>query len=170
MRVVVWCWSKLYLFVIPRTDFRVIVELLQPVYAGIDKRLCCIVFQLADRRRTSSVGWRSAPAPLLLPCKNLLKPSLWLLTMRWQSSDSLRYVLIFHTLNSHFAFRCVKLRLLKKGVVCLQDAGSADAKAFEKAAEAIDDIPFAMTSDDAVYSKFEVSKDGVVLFKKVTAS
>lgn len=54
--------------------------------------------------------------------------------------------------------------------MCLQDAGSADAKAFEKAAEAIDDIPFAMTSDDAVYSKFEVSNDGVVLFKKVTAS
>lgn len=25
-----------------------------------------------------------------------------------------------------------------------------------------------MTSDDAVYSKFEVSKDSVVLFKKVT--
>uniref|UniRef100_A0A672YRF3 protein disulfide-isomerase n=1 Tax=Sphaeramia orbicularis TaxID=375764 RepID=A0A672YRF3_9TELE len=38
--------------------------------------------------------------------------------------------------------------------------------AYEKAAEAIDDIPFAMTSDDAVYSKFEVSKDSVVLFKK----
>uniref|UniRef100_A0AAQ5X3X2 protein disulfide-isomerase n=1 Tax=Amphiprion ocellaris TaxID=80972 RepID=A0AAQ5X3X2_AMPOC len=40
------------------------------------------------------------------------------------------------------------------------------AKAYEKAAEAIDDIPFAMTSNDAVYSKFEVSKDSVVLFKK----
>lgn len=54
------------------------------------------------------------------------------------------------------------------GCFSFQDAGSADAKAFEKAAEAIDDIPFAMASSDAVYSKFEVSKDGVVLFKKVT--
>ncbi|KAJ0041700.1 hypothetical protein NL108_008157, partial [Boleophthalmus pectinirostris] len=47
-----------------------------------------------------------------------------------------------------------------------KDPKSADAQAFEKAAEAIDDIPFASTSDDAVYSKFEVSQDGVVLFKK----
>ncbi|KAJ0033411.1 hypothetical protein NQD34_000518 [Periophthalmus magnuspinnatus] len=47
-----------------------------------------------------------------------------------------------------------------------KDPKSADAQAFEKAAEAIDDIPFASTSDDAVYSKFEVAKDGVVLFKK----
>lgn len=52
--------------------------------------------------------------------------------------------------------------------MCLQDVNSADAKAFEKAAEATDDIPFAITSEDAVYSKFEVSKDSVVLFKKVT--
>lgn len=52
--------------------------------------------------------------------------------------------------------------------MCLQDANSADAKVFEKAAEAIDDIPFAMTSDDAAYSKF-VSKDSVVLFKKVSS-
>ncbi|CAG06136.1 unnamed protein product, partial [Tetraodon nigroviridis] len=47
-----------------------------------------------------------------------------------------------------------------------KDAESADAKAFEKAAEAIDDIPFAVTSDEAIHSKFEVSKDSVVLFKK----
>lgn len=47
-----------------------------------------------------------------------------------------------------------------------KDAQSADAKALEKAAEAIDDIPFAMTSNDDIYSKFEVSKDGVILFKK----
>ncbi|XP_072318311.1 protein disulfide-isomerase [Eucyclogobius newberryi] len=47
-----------------------------------------------------------------------------------------------------------------------KDPKSADAQAFEKAAEAIDDIPFASTSDDAVYSKFEVTEDGVVLFKK----
>uniref|UniRef100_A0A673ZRX3 protein disulfide-isomerase n=1 Tax=Salmo trutta TaxID=8032 RepID=A0A673ZRX3_SALTR len=40
------------------------------------------------------------------------------------------------------------------------------AKAFLKAAEAVDDVPFGITSNDAVFSKFEVSKDGVVLFKK----
>lgn len=51
----------------------------------------------------------------------------------------------------------------------MQDASSDGAKAYEKAAEAIDDIPFAITSSDAIYSKFEVSKDGVVLFKKVTS-
>ncbi|XP_077426282.1 protein disulfide-isomerase [Vanacampus margaritifer] len=43
---------------------------------------------------------------------------------------------------------------------------SDGAKAFEKAAEAVEDIPFGITSDDAVFTKFEVSKDGVVLFKK----
>ncbi|XP_029950324.1 protein disulfide-isomerase [Salarias fasciatus] len=47
-----------------------------------------------------------------------------------------------------------------------KDADSEGAKAYQKAAEAVDDIPFAMTSSDAVYSKFEVSKDSVVLFKK----
>ncbi|CAG5894496.1 unnamed protein product, partial [Menidia menidia] len=47
-----------------------------------------------------------------------------------------------------------------------KDASSADAKAYEKAAEATDDIPFAVTASDAIFSKFEVSKDGVVLFKK----
>ncbi|KAM9314109.1 protein disulfide-isomerase [Pholidichthys leucotaenia] len=46
------------------------------------------------------------------------------------------------------------------------DTDSADFKAYEKAAEATDDIPFAMTSNEAVFSKFEVSKDSVVLFKK----
>lgn len=50
----------------------------------------------------------------------------------------------------------------------LQDAESEGAKAFMKAAEAVDDAPFAITSDDAVFAKFEVTKDGVVLFKKVT--
>uniref|UniRef100_A0A672QXK0 Protein disulfide-isomerase n=1 Tax=Sinocyclocheilus grahami TaxID=75366 RepID=A0A672QXK0_SINGR len=47
-----------------------------------------------------------------------------------------------------------------------KDVESADAKAFIKTAEAVDDIPFGITSDDAVISKFEVAKDGVVLFKK----
>uniref|UniRef100_A0A8C8H3S5 protein disulfide-isomerase n=1 Tax=Oncorhynchus tshawytscha TaxID=74940 RepID=A0A8C8H3S5_ONCTS len=47
-----------------------------------------------------------------------------------------------------------------------KDVESEGAKAFLNAAEAIDDVPFGITSNDAVYSKFEVSKDGVVLFKK----
>ncbi|XP_030638258.1 protein disulfide-isomerase isoform X1 [Chanos chanos] len=47
-----------------------------------------------------------------------------------------------------------------------KDAESDGAKAFIKAAEAVDDIPFGITSDSAVFSEFEVSKDGVVLFKK----
>uniref|UniRef100_A0A8B9J4H7 protein disulfide-isomerase n=1 Tax=Astyanax mexicanus TaxID=7994 RepID=A0A8B9J4H7_ASTMX len=34
------------------------------------------------------------------------------------------------------------------------------------AAEAVDDIPFGISSDDAVFSKFEVTEDSVVLFKK----
>lgn len=51
--------------------------------------------------------------------------------------------------------------------VCVQDVESDGAKTFIKAAEAIDDIPLGITSDDSVFSKFEVTKDGVVLFKKV---
>ncbi|XP_053713672.1 protein disulfide-isomerase [Synchiropus splendidus] len=47
-----------------------------------------------------------------------------------------------------------------------KDAASAGAKVFEKAADAIDDIPFAMTSDEAVFTNYEVSQDSVVLFKK----
>ncbi|KAM9482044.1 protein disulfide-isomerase [Clarias gariepinus] len=47
-----------------------------------------------------------------------------------------------------------------------KDVESDGAKAFLKAAEAIDDIPFGISSDDATFSKFEVTKDAVVLFKK----
>uniref|UniRef100_A0AAZ3PA79 protein disulfide-isomerase n=1 Tax=Oncorhynchus tshawytscha TaxID=74940 RepID=A0AAZ3PA79_ONCTS len=47
-----------------------------------------------------------------------------------------------------------------------KDAESEGATAFLKAAEAVDDVPFGITSNEAVFSKFEVSKDGVVLFKK----
>ncbi|XP_008315976.1 protein disulfide-isomerase [Cynoglossus semilaevis] len=47
-----------------------------------------------------------------------------------------------------------------------KDTDSKDAETYKKAAEAFDDIPFAMTSDDDVYSKFEVSKDSIILFKK----
>lgn len=59
------------------------------------------------------------------------------------------------------------MEFLLKRCVFVQDAESEAAKALEKAAEAVDDIPFAMTSSDDVYSKFEVSKDGIILFKKV---
>uniref|UniRef100_A0A8B9GSS9 Protein disulfide-isomerase n=1 Tax=Astyanax mexicanus TaxID=7994 RepID=A0A8B9GSS9_ASTMX len=47
-----------------------------------------------------------------------------------------------------------------------KDVESDGAKAFIKAAEAVDDIPFGISSDDAVFSKFEVTEDSVVLFKK----
>uniref|UniRef100_A0A4W4EIU8 Protein disulfide-isomerase n=1 Tax=Electrophorus electricus TaxID=8005 RepID=A0A4W4EIU8_ELEEL len=47
-----------------------------------------------------------------------------------------------------------------------KDVESEGAKAYIKAAEAVDDVPFGITSDDAIFSKFEVTKDAVVLFKK----
>ncbi|KAI7807712.1 protein disulfide-isomerase [Triplophysa rosa] len=47
-----------------------------------------------------------------------------------------------------------------------KDVDSDSAKAFIKAAEAVDEIRFGITSDDAVYTKFEIAQDGVVLFKK----
>lgn len=69
---------------------------------------------------------------------------------------------------------CFPLTYLLNVLICflffvfsLQDVESEDAKAFIKTAEAVDDIPFGIASDDAVFSKFEVAKDGVVLFKKV---
>uniref|UniRef100_A0A671L1X3 Protein disulfide-isomerase n=1 Tax=Sinocyclocheilus anshuiensis TaxID=1608454 RepID=A0A671L1X3_9TELE len=57
-------------------------------------------------------------------------------------------------------------RLASAFDLCFFDVESEDAKAFIKTAEAVDDIPFGIISDDAVFSKFEVAKDGVVLFKK----
>lgn len=36
------------------------------------------------------------------------------------------------------------------------------------AAEAVDDIPFGITSNSGVFSKYKLDKDGVVLFKKVS--
>ncbi|XP_058848425.1 protein disulfide-isomerase isoform X1 [Acipenser ruthenus] len=47
-----------------------------------------------------------------------------------------------------------------------KDVESTDAQAFVNAAESIDDVPFAITSSDDVFSKYEVTKDSVVLFKK----
>ncbi|KAM5216917.1 protein disulfide-isomerase isoform 2-T2 [Hipposideros larvatus] len=47
-----------------------------------------------------------------------------------------------------------------------KDVESDFAKQFLLAAEAIDDIPFGMTSNNEVFSKYQLNKDGVVLFKK----
>uniref|UniRef100_A0A5F5Q0B7 protein disulfide-isomerase n=2 Tax=Equus TaxID=9789 RepID=A0A5F5Q0B7_HORSE len=46
------------------------------------------------------------------------------------------------------------------------DVESDFAKQFLLAAEAIDDIPFGITSSSDVFSKYQLDKDGVVLFKK----
>uniref|UniRef100_A0A9L0TAW8 Protein disulfide-isomerase n=2 Tax=Equus TaxID=9789 RepID=A0A9L0TAW8_HORSE len=47
-----------------------------------------------------------------------------------------------------------------------KDVESDFAKQFLLAAEAIDDIPFGITSSSDVFSKYQLDKDGVVLFKK----
>ncbi|XP_053309931.1 protein disulfide-isomerase [Spea bombifrons] len=47
-----------------------------------------------------------------------------------------------------------------------KDTESDLAKAFLQAAEAVDDVPFGITSNEAAFSKYEVEKDNVVLFKK----
>lgn len=47
-----------------------------------------------------------------------------------------------------------------------KDQNSAEAKVFTEVAADMDDIVFAITSDDAVYKEFKVAKDGVVLLKK----
>ncbi|XP_057583225.1 LOW QUALITY PROTEIN: protein disulfide-isomerase-like [Hippopotamus amphibius kiboko] len=47
-----------------------------------------------------------------------------------------------------------------------KDVESDPAKQFLLAAEAIDDIPFGITSDSDVFTKYQLDKDGVVLFKK----
>ncbi|XP_068119309.1 protein disulfide-isomerase [Hyperolius riggenbachi] len=47
-----------------------------------------------------------------------------------------------------------------------KDPESALTKVFLQAAEAVDDLQFGITSDDAAFSKYEVTKDSIVLFKK----
>lgn len=83
---------------------------------------CFIALQLADRQRTSSVGWRSAQAPPSPAWQAWLKPSLWLPTMRWPSSDSSRCVYILapppfcdlcRALKARSTLWCVRLPLLK---------------------------------------------------------
>lgn len=46
---------------------------------------------------------------------------------------------------------------------------SEAAKEFLLAAEAVDDIPFGISSSADVFTKYQISKDGVILFKKVLA-
>lgn len=47
-----------------------------------------------------------------------------------------------------------------------KDAASEAAKAFLATADSLDDYPFGMTADDAVFSEYKVEKDNVVIFKK----
>lgn len=47
-----------------------------------------------------------------------------------------------------------------------KDQDSDAAKAFIAVASSTDDLPFAITKEDSVFDKYEIKKDGVVLFKK----
>ncbi|XP_039572158.1 protein disulfide-isomerase isoform X2 [Passer montanus] len=47
-----------------------------------------------------------------------------------------------------------------------KDSTSEAAKEFLLAAEAVDDIPFGISSSADVFTKYQISKDGVILFKK----
>ncbi|NXX99815.1 PDIA1 isomerase, partial [Centropus bengalensis] len=47
-----------------------------------------------------------------------------------------------------------------------KDLTSEAAKQFLSAAEAVDDIPFGISSSTDVFTKYQLSQDGVVLFKK----
>ncbi|XP_037349695.1 protein disulfide-isomerase [Talpa occidentalis] len=47
-----------------------------------------------------------------------------------------------------------------------KDMESDAAKQFLLAAEAVDDVPFGITASSDVFSKYQLDKDGVVLFKK----
>jgi len=47
-----------------------------------------------------------------------------------------------------------------------KDAASDDAKVFLTVADTMDDYPFAIVSDEALFTEKNVEKDGIVLFKK----
>ncbi|XP_074411245.1 protein disulfide-isomerase [Zonotrichia albicollis] len=47
-----------------------------------------------------------------------------------------------------------------------KDSASEAAKEFLQAAEAVDDIPFGISSSADVFTKYQISKDSVILFKK----
>lgn len=51
-----------------------------------------------------------------------------------------------------------------------KDQTTDAAKAFLEVAAAIDDIPFGITSDDAVLKQYEASCGNIILFKKVRLS
>merc|ERR1712227_603855 len=52
------------------------------------------------------------------------------------------------------------------GVGFFKDAESAEAKTFLAVADKMDDYPFAITSEESIFTENKVEKDGVVLFKK----
>lgn len=52
--------------------------------------------------------------------------------------------------------------------LCFQDQSTDAAKAFLATAGSIDDHPFAITADDAVFAEYSVDGEKVVLFKKVS--
>lgn len=49
-----------------------------------------------------------------------------------------------------------------------QDAASDLSKAFLQIAGETDDVPFGVTASEDVFSEYKVSKDAIVLFKKVS--
>jgi len=51
-----------------------------------------------------------------------------------------------------------------------QDAESEGAKAFKEVAAGIDEIPFALTSNEDLFKEHDMEADGVMLFKKVRAN
>merc|ERR1712227_1190878 len=52
------------------------------------------------------------------------------------------------------------------GVGFFKDAESAGAKTFLAVADKMDDYPFAITSEDSIFTENKVEKDGIVIFKK----
>lgn len=49
-----------------------------------------------------------------------------------------------------------------------KDQTSEEAKAFLSTATAVDDHPFGITSEEAVYNEYEAKCGSIILFKKVT--
>lgn len=57
--------------------------------------------------------------------------------------------------------------LLLETQCCYQDDSSELAKVLLEVAVALDDYPFAHTSDAAIFSEYEVDGDKIIVFKKV---
>lgn len=47
------------------------------------------------------------------------------------------------------------------------DGESSEAKAYIKAADGIDDVPFGIVSNADIAKKYEIDGNGIILFKKV---